>query len=379
MNKKTIIILNTSKGYGGWEFQTLNLAKQLQQKFNIVVIYSSINTRFEKMIKKNKEITSESTNYYSRRLSFIFNFFSFAVLFKLNKIICTYKPVLIIACQGYIEASSIIYFLKPFIKPPIISYIPICEYLSKSSRYPSIGKIKDLINIFYFKLPSSFITISRYQKKLIKSRCKNKNVTILPILHETKNLKIYNKYSSREKLGFFDANVKLFGLPGRFTYQKGFDIFLELVVSCRSDFDNVTFVIVGDGDLKDTLSEYIANNNISHLVQLLEFQNNVSLFYSAIDGLIMPARYEGIPHNILLDAIQLRIPLIMSNISDANQYLPINNLFDPFNPKNFMETLQQFIYKPDDFIVYTDLGKHSYKSYRNNINKLFGKETIAAS
>jgi glycosyltransferase involved in cell wall biosynthesis len=141
----------------------------------------------------------------------------------------------------------------------------------------------------------------------------------------------------------------------------------------------VTFVIVGDGDLKDTLSEYIANNNISHLVQLLEFQNNVSLFYSAIDGLIMPARYEGIPHNILLDAIQLRIPLIMSNISDANQYLPINNLFDPFNPKNFMETLQQFIYKPDDFIVYTDLGKHSYKSYRNNINKLFGKETIAAS
>jgi hypothetical protein len=114
-------------------------------------------------------------------------------------------------------------------------------------------------------------------------------------------------------------------------------------------------------------------------VQLLEFQNNVSLFYSAIDGLIMPARYEGIPHNILLDAIQLRIPLIMSNISDANQYLPINNLFDPFNPKNFMETLQQFIYKPDDFIVYTDLGKHSYKSYRNNINKLFGKETIAAS
>jgi hypothetical protein len=105
---------------------------------------------------------------------------------------------LIIACQGYIEASSIIYFLKPFLKPPIISYIPICEYLSKSSRYPSIGKIKDLINIFYFKLPSSFITISRYQKKLIKSRCKNKNVTILPILHETKNLKIYNKYSSRE-------------------------------------------------------------------------------------------------------------------------------------------------------------------------------------
>ena len=99
---------------------------------------------------------------------------------------------------------------------------------------------------------------------------------ILPILHETKHLKIYNKHSAREKLGLLDSNVKVFGLPGRLTYQKGFDIFLELVVAFKSSFNNVTFMIIGDGDMKNDLSDHIVNSDISHIVKLKEYQNNIS-------------------------------------------------------------------------------------------------------
>lgn len=91
---------------------------------------------------------------------------------------------------------------------------------------------------------------------------------------------------------------------GRLNYQKNFALFLEVARS----HPNAVFVIAGTGPEERTLHESAGAN-----VRFLGFVADTARLYDAVDFLLMPSRFEGLPMT-LLEAMAMRVPVVASRL-----------------------------------------------------------------
>ena len=91
---------------------------------------------------------------------------------------------------------------------------------------------------------------------------------------------------------------------GRLNYQKNFPLFLEIARS----FPEAIFVIAGTGPEERTLRESAGAN-----VRFLGFVADTARLYDAVDFLLMPSRFEGLPMT-LLEAMAMRVPVVASRL-----------------------------------------------------------------
>ena len=91
---------------------------------------------------------------------------------------------------------------------------------------------------------------------------------------------------------------------GRLNYQKNFPLFLEIA----RVFPDAIFVIAGTGPEERTLRESAGAN-----VRFLGFVADTARLYAAVDFLLMPSRFEGLPMT-LLEAMAMRVPAVASRL-----------------------------------------------------------------
>ena len=91
---------------------------------------------------------------------------------------------------------------------------------------------------------------------------------------------------------------------GRLNYQKNFPLFLEIARS----FPEAIFVIAGTGPEARALRESAGAN-----VRFLGFVADTARLYDAVDFLLMPSRFEGLPMT-LLEAMAMRVPIVASRL-----------------------------------------------------------------
>lgn len=96
--------------------------------------------------------------------------------------------------------------------------------------------------------------------------------------------------SIREKHGI-ETDCLLLGSVGRLVPQKNHEFSIRLVKT----IDNCKLMIIGDGELKNELEQAAANLNIKNKVIFVESTDKISSYYSAMDALVMPSTYEGLP------------------------------------------------------------------------------------
>ena len=91
---------------------------------------------------------------------------------------------------------------------------------------------------------------------------------------------------------------------GRLNYQKHFLLFLEIARS----FPDAIFIIAGTGPEERALRESAGAN-----VRFLGFVADTARLYDAVDFLLMPSRFEGLPM-ALLEAMAMRVPIVASRL-----------------------------------------------------------------
>ena len=91
---------------------------------------------------------------------------------------------------------------------------------------------------------------------------------------------------------------------GRLNYQKNFPLFLEIARS----HPNAIFVIAGTGPEERALRDSAGAN-----VRFLGYVADTARLYDAVDFLLMPSRFEGLPMT-LLEAMAMRVPVIASRL-----------------------------------------------------------------
>jgi len=96
---------------------------------------------------------------------------------------------------------------------------------------------------------------------------------------------------------------------GRLSYQKGFDLLLESWQIVTQSMPEWTLVIVGDGEDKESLTQFIKNNQLTDTVQLIGRTDNVVQYYKQADIYCLSSQYEGFPM-VLLETLAFGIPVV---------------------------------------------------------------------
>jgi glycosyltransferase involved in cell wall biosynthesis len=103
-------------------------------------------------------------------------------------------------------------------------------------------------------------------------------------------------------------------------------LFLHAITLHRENWKQWKFLIVGDGPDKEAIMAMASAAQVSHLVDFLPWQQDLSTLYSAVDLIVLPSRFEGVPV-VMLEAMYCRLGMVASNCDAMAELLPPDWLF----------------------------------------------------
>jgi len=90
---------------------------------------------------------------------------------------------------------------------------------------------------------------------------------------------------------------------------KGFDYLLKAWQIVTQSMPEWTLTIVGDGEERESLTQYITDHQLSKTVQLVGRTDNVVQYYNQADIYCLSSQYEGFPM-VLLETLAFGIPVV---------------------------------------------------------------------
>ena len=148
--------------------------------------------------------------------------------------------------------------------------------------------------------------------------------------NEVHRNKIRNKYNIGDSL--------LVGCVGRLDYQKNQTFLLKVFSDVVKRRDDICLMLLGDGILKNELTEETKRLKIEDRVIFAGQVSNVNEYYSAFDIMVMPSLFEGFPV-ALVEAQCSNLPCLVSdNVTDS---VKINSNMDFLSLSNYQEWVEQ--------------------------------------
>ncbi len=127
---------------------------------------------------------------------------------------------------------------------------------------------------------------------------------------------------------------KVVGSVTRFFPQKSPYDFIRMANEILKNYNNTTFVLVGDGPLRDTIESLIADFKISNKVILTGFRSDIPELLSMMDIFVLTSLWEGLPR-VLLQAMVMGIPIVATQVDGV--------------PEAVMHGQNGFLVPPRDF------------------------------
>lgn len=106
-----------------------------------------------------------------------------------------------------------------------------------------------------------------------------------------------------------EENTKIVLAVGRLTYQKGFDMLLEAWIQVNEVMPEWVLKIVGEGEDRAKLKDFIKINKLTDSVELVGNTNDVSQYYKEAEIFCLSSRFEGFPM-VLLETLAFGLPVV---------------------------------------------------------------------
>ena len=119
-------------------------------------------------------------------------------------------------------------------------------------------------------------------------------------------MKVKNKYN-------IPLNSKVFGMVGRISKQKAPDIFIKVASEINKKLPNSFFIIVGDGEDKESIELLIDELGIKEKTLITGWVDNIYEYISIFDIAMLLSRWEGFGLAIAEYMIANK-PIIATNI-----------------------------------------------------------------
>ena len=334
--RKKIVCYDDNPDYGGHQVMACLAVEALAKSaaWQPVFFCSPENARLGKRLKEIQTATGNleirATPFTTRKLQGLRNRFAKASIDALRQLLESVQPDLILCIQGEIEDGSLALCAAEEMTAPCISYIPVPHRMALMGA--KLGAIRDELNTWLFKKPDGWITISESMKTLLEERGTKAPVEVVHNGIDMTRFAPHDKSAARAALGL-PGSKTLFGTIGRVEFnQKQQDFLVRTFYAAWKDDDRMHLVITGDGPDRGRLEALIDKLGLRNRITLLPWQEDSTLVYSALDLLIIPSRFEGVPL-VMLEALACGTPVIGSARDGMKDLLPVGWTFETENGK----------------------------------------------
>ncbi len=107
--------------------------------------------------------------------------------------------------------------------------------------------------------------------------------------------------------------LPILGIIGRFSKPKNHQAFLESLVLVREKFPDLLVLIVGIGELEESIRKKVSELGLEESVLFMGSRRDVPVILKALDALVIPSLWEGLPI-VLLEALVSGTPVIATRV-----------------------------------------------------------------
>jgi len=132
-------------------------------------------------------------------------------------------------------------------------------------------------------------------------------------------------------------DAQLLGHVGRFMKQKNHPFLVEVFSAYHREHPNARLVLVGDGEEAELVRQLVEQKGLAANVIFAGVRSDVPKLLSAMDALLLPSLYEGMP-NVVIEAQANGLPCVISdtitreaNVTGLVSYLPITEGTAPWS------------------------------------------------
>ncbi|MBL7086582.1 MAG: glycosyltransferase [Candidatus Cloacimonetes bacterium] len=198
------------------------------------------------------------------------------------------------------------------------------------------------------KISSKIVAISNQQKQeLLDLKITNENkIHIVPLGFDFENVipsesdkgKFRKKYS-------IPKDAKLIGIIGRLAPIKNHKLFLDIAEALLKKYDNLFFLIIGDGELRKSLQEDINRRNLKNNVVITGVIKNLKPVYADLDLVLLTSNNEGTPVAII-EAMACRKVVMTTNVGGVEDFVEnrVNGFYFPKgNSELFVKEIESWL------------------------------------
>lgn len=152
----------------------------------------------------------------------------------------------------------------------------------------------------------------------MKFKCGPADIYLNPPQHSKEYIRNELNISTKYLVGFIGNMVAI----------KNVMILPDIFRIIKNKIHDVSFIIVGDGELLDKLKNKIQKHNIKNVI----FTGNLSpeeipAIMSSLDLLLLPSLNEGMPR-VTLEALTCGVSVVGSNVGGISESIGEKNSFD---------------------------------------------------
>lgn len=380
---RKILFYDDAGDFGGHEVMAASYLRELSHAENIELffIYYEGNKRleleFKQILAEGGRLQLIKIPYRHKPLHGLLPFLSLLQIFIIAKIIHTCDPDIVVVVQGSIDISFAGLIASKLACYKTISYIPLAQ--TKRCMGARFAFLRDIVDNIFYRLPDRYITISESQKKLLVAHgvCKNK----IQIIHNFRQDYLINRIDknvARDHLGL-EHDKRIIGTIGRINFkQKGQQFFVETIAKYFVNYKNILFVIVGDGPDSNELDQLIAKHNLGNVVKRLPWLHNPEIVYSALDAVVIPSNFEGVPL-VMIEAVAYGLPVIATSVDGMQDYLPKKWLFSKGSQNGLKNCIENLLHNDQEHILSALVNEFNYifdwKRSHNNFTECIMRDS----
>ncbi len=325
--KIKLIIFHPYSKIGGADRSLSRLINQLDS-FKYEVIFITIGEPKIKnyLTKKIKIIKIKSSK----------TIFSIIKIRSILKFLKTNEKVIFFSNQNF--ANIISFFI-------LFGFSNIKHVIMERNHIDELYYYRNFFDYFKKKIILILIKIFYKHADLVLGNAKQLSIDLKKITHcEVKT--IYNPAHDKEIYKLSKSRIKKINKKniilniGRLEIQKNQITLLRAIKNIK----NIYLIIIGYGEKKIELKNYIKQNKLSKKVIILDKINNPYPYFKIAKLFVSSSLYEGFP-NVLTEAIMFNVPVISSNCnSGPSEILLQKKGINTFQKENHIELEKKINY-----------------------------------
>jgi glycosyltransferase involved in cell wall biosynthesis len=331
--RKRLLFYDDADSIGGHEVMALRYLRRLAVREGLEILFLCPGTNrllrgeLEGIRKSGGNLTIVPLPFHHRPLPGMIPPLALPSILRAARTMRALAPDVVVVLQGSIEISSIGLMASRLARCRTVSYLPLAQ--TRADMGASWALLRDTVYGWYYRMPDRFVTISERQAGRLRSHgVPGDRISVVQNHLGRGTFERLERGEARRMLKL-DPDAFVFGAVGRLVAkQKGQDVLIRAVARLGEAAGTARFLIVGDGPDRSRLAELASGLGVSSRIDFLPWQARPDLVYSALDALVLPSRFEGVPL-VMLEGVYYGIPVLASAIEGVEEYLPRGWLFPP--------------------------------------------------